>query len=217
MRRFRAIAFALSAVALTAAPAAAGASYSVTTEGDQVLRWNPCAAIDVRVNMSSAPSGARADLRGALTRLRRASGLPLRLVGTTSVVPNRRNEGRYAGITVAWAGNEQSDRLDGTAAGEGGYSARAFRRDGSGGWAWRITSGYVVIDTASNARLRAGFGAGGTRGALLLHELGHVVGLNHVDDRGQLMYPVIATKAPRWGSGDLTGLASVGRPAGCIR
>lgn len=42
-----------------------------------------------------------------------------------------------------------------------------------------ITKGVGVIDTPDMLRLKAGFGfgAGASRGNVLLHELGHVVGL----------------------------------------
>jgi hypothetical protein len=45
--------------------------------------------------------------------------------------------------------------------------------------------------------------------AVILHELGHVMGLEHVDDPGQLMYPEIG--APDGlAAGDLNGLQALG-------
>jgi hypothetical protein len=41
--------------------------------------------------------------------------------------------------------------------------------------------------------------------AVILHELGHVMGLEHVDDHRQLMYPEIGTP-DGLAAGDLTGL-----------
>jgi predicted Zn-dependent protease len=40
----------------------------------------------------------------------------------------------------------------------------------------------------------------------MLHELGHLVGLDHVDDPGQLMYPVTALAVTDYAAGDLRGL-----------
>jgi hypothetical protein len=46
--------------------------------------------------------------------------------------------------------------------------------------------------------------------AIVMHELGHVVGLAHVDDRGELMY-ADSVGQKTFGPGDLTGLGALGR------
>ena len=46
---------------------------------------------------------------------------------------------------------------------------------------------------------------------MILHELGHVMGLEHVDDPRQLMYPEIGTP-DGLAAGDLNGLYELGRP-----
>jgi hypothetical protein len=205
------VVLAVGAAAAAAAPAGAVSSYSVTAMSHQVLRWNPCASVAVRVDVHGAPSGALADVEHALSLVDRASGLRLHYAGSTTSIPNRGNWKSYRGITVAWARSTQSDLLGQGQAGEGGYVAST---DGSG--RWRITSAFVVVDTRYNY-LHGGFGTGGTRGALLLHELGHAVGLNHVPDARQIMYPKITSKAAAYAAGDVAGLHRVGAAAGCIR
>ncbi|HEX6418878.1 MAG TPA: matrixin family metalloprotease, partial [Acidimicrobiales bacterium] len=74
-------------------------------------------------------------------------------------------------------------------------------------------TGLVVIDGPQMAELLAGPGGREAVRAVLLHELGHLVGLDHVDDPGQLMQPVAQADLVAFGPGDLTGLAHLGRGA----
>ena len=60
-----------------------------------------------------------------------------------------------------------------------------------------IVKGFVVVNTPKLLRsYRAGFGTGAHRGNLLLHELGHVVGLNHVSNARLLMDPTLSSFTP---------------------
>jgi predicted Zn-dependent protease len=47
--------------------------------------------------------------------------------------------------------------------------------------------------------------------AIVLHELAHLVGLGHVTAVNQLMYPQSQRGVIEFGTGDLTGLAALGR------
>jgi hypothetical protein len=53
-------------------------------------------------------------------------------------------------------------------------------------------------------------------GPVLLHELAHAVGLDHVADATQMMNSTASPGGPTtYGAGDLTGLWQVGASAGC--
>ena len=163
------------------------------------------------------PVGALGDVKEAVRRVSEASGLRFVYAGTTSYVPYREGPGDKqvadADLTIAWAPPRLVPKLAGDTLGLGGYGPGIDR----GAWV-QIIDGYVVLD--STARLPGGFAGGGrqsTRGGLLLHELGHAMGLGHVDDERQVMYPLILPHAAQYASGDLRGLASVGAAQGCFR
>ena len=56
-----------------------------------------------------------------------------------------------------------------------------------------LVSGMVQLDARDLVRMRRQAGSAVARG-VILHELGHLVGLGHVQDRRQNMYPEISTR-----------------------
>jgi len=75
--------------------------------------------------------------------------------------------------------------------------------------------GGVVVD--AGARLSGGFGKGKTIGALLLHEIGHAMGLDHAGATSQIMYPSLQSGfRGRYEAGDLAGLHALGAEQGCL-
>jgi len=200
-------------------------SYSVQRTDGHVIRWNPCRAIHYRVNVAHAPKGALADVKSAVGRVSRATGLTFVYDGSTKQIPQRSYATKLdptkatPTIVVAWAapgrGTGHSNLLasDPREVGVGGYRAYSWSR-GSAVHRLRILAGFAVLSTKSND-LKGGFGTGPNRGGLLLHELGHAVGLGHVHDKLQIMYPVL-TKYASYGKGDLAGLRKLGHLGGCI-
>lgn len=205
----------------------AATDYTLTTNSDRsVVRWNPCAAIHYSVNAALAadPAGALADTEAAIAKVAAASGLTFVYDGSTAVVPTHAwldgGGGTSSSLVIAWAPNGrgagQSDLFGTDADGEGGWTESGVSKDGKT-WTWQIKRGFVVVDPTGAADYTPGFGAGQSRGVLLMHELGHAVGLGHVDNQRDVMFPVItAASRAQWGPGDLAGLAQVGKAAGCI-
>jgi predicted Zn-dependent protease len=60
----------------------------------------------------------------------------------------------------------------------------------------------------------SGSGGAAVARAVILHELGHLVGLDHVSDAEQLMFPT-ANHARDFSDGDLAGLVQLGQGA-CV-
>jgi hypothetical protein len=208
-------------------PAKAASDYKIFTNTDgTVVRWNPCAPIHFAVNATEAsdPVGAERDVRAAVDRLATATGLTFVYDGRTTAVPSKvwldAGAPVSSALVIAWAGPGtaigHSDLFGTDADGEGGWWESGTSTDGVH-WVWQIKRGFVVIDPTSSGGYVPGFGAGETRGVLLMHELGHAVGLGHVGNRRDVMFPVITSAShAAWGAGDLAGLTRVGRGAGCI-
>ena len=169
--------------------------------------WGTC-RIGYRLNPANMPAHGRADLLEAMRRIHQVSGVRFRYLGTTTRVPFRGDS--RAGlnrITVAW-GTQASTRglLAPSVGGVGGTSYTARHR---------IVTGYLVINRSFAAKAPAGFGEGATHGLVLMHELGHVLGLSHTRDRHQVMYPSSSLPASVWGAGDRRGLQRLGGVGGC--
>jgi len=236
-----ALALSLVVASPATAPAVASSSgYSIATQRlpdgrTMIARWNPCQTITYRVNAtlaSSTSSGRVAaihDVQGAFARASAATGLNFRYAGSTTQIPVNTSQSSWYGretsaeIVVAWVNQKTSIRTNllGTvggryAAGTGGYAYK-YWKVGSSPWVGATGRGFVVIDAAQNRSFKPGFGSGATRGALLMHEIGHSLGLLHVGATAEVMYPTVLPRSrTAYAPGDLAGLHRLGRAAGCI-
>lgn len=195
------------------------------------VRWNPCAPIGYSVNAAQAPQGAVEDVHAAIKRVALATGLEFIDKGATKVIPGARSTSELddtypkgTQLVVAYAKPSQSGYLRASrdVLGVGGvFYQKAPERVGRTTWR-RAVQGYVVLDPSHG--LPAGFGSGrssgklGTWGQVLMHELGHTVGLDHpaTPDATQIMHPATTKKPAQWGLGDIVGLRILGRSSGCF-
>jgi hypothetical protein len=164
-------------------------------------RWGTC-RIGYRVNALRMPPTGLADLREAMRRVTQVSGIRFRFRGKTTVVPRPGYGGPGLNqMVVAWASPRQSRGL--VYPGVSGVGGTSQSRS-------RLLSGYVLINTQFSGTADPGFAEGASQGLVLMHELGHVVGLDHSPNRRQIMYFASALPAAVWGAADIRGLRKVG-------
>jgi len=184
-----------------------------------ITRWDPCTVIGWRVNTRRATAGALADAKAAFKRLGQATGFTFRYRGTTSGIPQYDSNSWFPNdtqIVVAWVRKGQTELFDGQGAADavGAPYVLTGYHNGNGTSAYKIARGSVVID--SQFKVKGGFGTGLTRGDILLHELGHVMGLAHYSSSNELMNPIMTRGVARYGRGDLAGLEKHGAEMGCL-
>ncbi|HKJ11162.1 MAG TPA: hypothetical protein VJ976_02105 [Ornithinimicrobium sp.] len=174
-------------------------TYAMTQpDGKSPVGFDPCRRIEIVVNPRGAPEGYAQMVDTSVQRTSEATGLTMEVVGETSE-RNFTSRGTSDPVVVAWADSSEVPELAGDVRGLGGSTAMQI------GGTRRYVSGMVVIDTEGSA-----FDLGGrVSQAILDHEFGHLVGLGHVDDAGELMNPTPTRLS--YGPGDLEGLASLGQ------
>jgi hypothetical protein len=184
------------------------------------VRYNPCAPIHYVINPTGAPDGAIEDVHAAFRMTSEASGIRFVYEGATGESPVFRREPyqpdlygqRWAPVLIAWAPLDEGVPAGGeegnATVGRGGSVYRA-NRDGRAVY----VSGSAVFDPSAD--LNPGF-AGQTWGQVILHELGHVLGLDHVDDPGSVMNPVVGLRPAMWGGVDRAGLWDLGMGSPCL-
>ncbi|WP_199423757.1 matrixin family metalloprotease [Actinotalea solisilvae] len=186
-----------------------------TAEGGPV-GYDPCRPVRWVLRGDGMPDGGRAVLDEAVAVVEAATGLVLVPVGETDeppvlerplIQPERYGDG-WAPVLVAWSDEATVPELAGQVAGVGG-SAAVPGADGEGEW---LAAGRLVLDAEDIGGLLERDGGAAQARAIVVHELAHVLGLDHVDDPGELMHPVTSTRTDL-GPGDLQGLALVGQVA----
>jgi predicted Zn-dependent protease len=110
---------------------------------------------------------------------------------------------------IAWSDEHSYKPLAGDVAGIG-QSVAAKARSGR----LAYVSGQVVLDDGQLSAARVTDRADVR--AVLLHELGHLVGLDHTSDRRQLMFSESQFNVTDYANGDLRGLALLGTQS-CFR
>jgi hypothetical protein len=204
----------------TAAPAGGGphAFLAVQSDGTTPVAYDPCRPTHYVVRPDNAPPGGQQLITDAIVRVSQLTGLRFIYDGTTEEPPakNRvlyqpdRYGKRWAPVLISWDTSAENPDLAADVAGEAG-SARVTLP----GKPTIYVTGSVALDAVQVAQILDRPGGTADARAIVLHELGHLVGLAHVADPTQLMFPEASPGVVDFAAGDLTGLAQLGAGA-CV-
>lgn len=170
-------------------------------DSDEPVTYDACEPVRVVLDGRTGPPDTEALVTDALAEMSELTGLTFDLQGTATRSPTaewqpEREGDDWEPVLIAWTDDEEVPELSGNVLGLGGSAWSD--EDGER----RYITGQVLLDGPQLTSL----GPEQTR-ATLLHELGHLVGLDHVEDDDALMQP--AAGPVEWGSGDLAGLAQL--------
>ncbi len=201
-----------------AAPADGGTYAFIGTQsnGSDPIAYDPCRPIHVVVNERTAPPGGQGLVEKALVDVSVATGLQFILDGKTDEEPveNRspvnkdRYGDRWSPVLLAWSDPEAEPDLAGDVAGFGG-SQQISKDSGD----TILVTGTVSLDGPQFVEIMLGRDGEANALAIIRHEIGHLVGLDHVDDRDELMYPESNGSVTDFGRGDRIGLNRLGQGA----
>jgi hypothetical protein len=220
-------------------PGPAPLSYSflfVKSDDCTPYRFNPCEPIRYVTNEAHATPDHRADLAEGLRRVTEATGIEFLHEGPTDEEPGprgpyvRRYGERWAPVLIAWVKADtiaailRAGTSRGAAAATTTIPATAVTGAGAPMFVGEVyVSGVLLInidavDPATRGPIKHGFGPGLNWGRVLLHELGHLLGLGHVQSRTSIMlHELRQQRLPNanWGIGDRNALRVLGREWGC--
>ena len=179
------------------------------TVGGKPVAYSSCRPIQVAVYPAGGPPDAEQLVRDAVGRMRSATGLDIVVTGAFGGhAPNWNFEAAPVHpddpISISWQDGDAIAELTDHTAGLGG-SRVMMNPDGS----QRRVAGTIALSRDYYAYLTQR-GDRDEALAVLLHEFGHVLGLDHVDSRNELMN-ADNTGRTTFGAGDLQGLRMLGQ------
>ncbi|MET3809325.1 matrixin family metalloprotease [Arthrobacter sp. UYEF3] len=195
-------------------PTSASSSYKflATNADGGPVGYSPCRPLHYVVNSALAPRGGGQLVEDAIKTVSEATGIKFINDGPTTELPSQSRApyqkeaygDRWAPLLIAWVTPEQAPQLKGPVIGTGGSTHFSF-----GDGPKSFVTGSLELDAPQIAGSLDRGDSSAYATAVILHELGHVMGLEHVDDPTQLMYPEIG--APDGlAAGDLNGLYELG-------
>lgn len=195
-------------------PGPSAAYRYMNTQQDKVtpVAYDPCRPIHYVTRPDGAPPGGEALIAAAVARASSATGLRFVNDGHTTEAASSQRQAfqpdrygdRWAPVLFVWeTADEQPD-----------FGVDVAGLAGSAQFSWGdhpavYVTGAVQLDATKLGKELAHPQGNLRVQAVILHEIGHLVGLDHVNDQAQLMYPRGGTLTD-YGTGDRAGLATLG-------
>ena len=186
---------------------------TVSEEGDRPVAWDPCRPIHLVLNNAASPPGADALVREAVASVHSETGLQFVFDGATTETPaggrgpleTSRYGDRWSPVLVAWTDPSVVPGLQGDVAGLAGPVSAPYFTASQQHW----VSGTVKLDGPQFRQVLQEADGWSAARAIVMHEFAHLVGLNHVPVKDQLMYEEnVGQRA--FGPGDREGLRQLG-------
>ena len=202
-------------------PAKSGSyAFTVTGKDKRPAAYDPCRPIHYVTRAANQPAAGPQLIKEAIAAVSRATGLVFINDGATAEAPSAQHKSyqpvrygdRWAPVLIAWETSAEEPRFTNYAVGTnvmGLGGSAAVSREGS---SVTYVSGQLELNGPAMQSLIFREGVAPARG-VIEHELGHVVGLDHVQDRTQLMNPTGVPGVATYQAGDLNGLAILGQGA----
>jgi hypothetical protein len=207
------------------APAEPGAYRFLNEWSQGPVRWDPCDPITYAIDARAAPRWVVRDLAKAMREVTAATGIRFEPSGRTSedfvaAFERIRFSSQGSDLVILWVGNERYEEIRERLGARRPSLAFAMPLPGDYATRGQYVGAIVVMSEGTfSSPYQQGFRYRYSHGVVLLHELGHVMGLGHVrKDDEQLMHTGGTTDwdLTTFGSGDLEGLRLLGAEQGCF-
>lgn len=173
-------------------------AYAQRTQHETVT-WRNCKPISVILGKKNMDLGKNRLVKESLKAVADATGLSFVIIGTTDEIPQinwsivgpKAPGAQYPPVYIGWLNNEETDILAG-----GDTLGAAIANPITTNSHRQLVSGAVVFSNSLYQSISPSKASGETRRNLVLHELGHLVGLDHV---GSLS--IMNTNPAKWPNG----------------